>query len=268
MVVTAVRVPEPEIVMESADAVEAFHRAGETAGALYPIYHLNATQLSRRLPEGARVLDAFCGSGRFLRHLLLGRPDLEGVGIDLSERMLSIASASLTEAGLESRVVLLHGDAREAAAVVTEPVAVVCSLSALHHCPTSADLIAVLRSMYEIRKRDGAGVWLFDLVRPDEKMIRHIPRGYELASGRPLERAFKADWETSLRAGWTVEEFSLAAVEAGLDLEARSGDYSQLHIAEPAGRLPGAPWRGPAPEEADRKRVERLAEALGMTDEA
>ena len=62
------------------------------------------------LPEGARVLDVGCGPGR---HLIgLARAGLSVTGVDVSERLLSIARDAANEAGLFGRVALFECDAR------------------------------------------------------------------------------------------------------------------------------------------------------------
>jgi cyclopropane fatty-acyl-phospholipid synthase-like methyltransferase len=260
------RVAEPELIMETPDAVDEFHWAGGPGGPLFASYQVLVEHLAPTLPEGATVVDVCCGSGRLLTHLLAGRPDLRGVGVDLSERMLSVAARGLADAGLAEQVTLVRSDAAETDRVVAEPVAAVVSTSALHHCPTRDDLVAVLGSVARLHQRDGAAVWLFDLVRPEqEALLERIPRGYELVSGARLPAAFRADWITSLHAGWTVDEMRDAAAEAGLDLISASADHSQLHRVAPASPVSGPPWNGPEPAPDDRRRTERLAAALGLT---
>lgn len=256
---------EPELVMETPESVEAFNWAGSPGGPLYATYHVLASAVSRGVPEGATVVDVFCGSGRFLRRLLRGRPDLRGIGVDLSGEMLRLAATGFAEDGLTDRVELVRADARDLDRVVGGPVAAIVSMSALHHCPTRDDLVAVLAAIARVQARDGAAVWLFDLVRPDdEALLERIPRSYEIVAGARLPPAFRADWITSLHAGWTVAEFSDAARDAGLVVECSTGDYSQLHRALPSSAGEGPAWTGPEPDDADRRRIERLAAALRL----
>lgn len=62
-----------------------------------------------RPPEGARVLDLACGSGR--HSLELCRRDFEVVGADISPELLEIARSDATEQGLEAEFV--EADLRE-----------------------------------------------------------------------------------------------------------------------------------------------------------
>lgn len=261
------REAEPELVMETPEAVDEFHRAGAPGGPLFASYHVLATHLSRTLPEASTVVDLFCGSGRLLATLLAGRRDLRGIGVDLSARMLGVAATSLADAGVADRAELVRADAAAVDDAVAGPVSAIVSMSALHHCPTGDDLAAVMEAVARVHRRDGAAVWLFDLVRPDEEaLIERIPRSYELVSQARLPPAFRADWKTSLRAGWTVEELAGAVRAAEMDVTSTSGDYSQLHRVEATAPASGPPWEGPPHSEADQRRIDRLAAALGLTD--
>ncbi|MGY1639623.1 SAM-dependent methyltransferase [Geodermatophilus sp. SYSU D00703] len=62
-------------------------------------------------PDGARVLDLGCGSGAWLLPLLAARPDLTGVGVDLSAPALAEARRRVDQRGLADRVELVEGDA-------------------------------------------------------------------------------------------------------------------------------------------------------------
>jgi SAM-dependent methyltransferase len=62
-------------------------------------------------PDGGRVLDLGCGSGAWLLTLLAARPDLSGVGVDLSAPALAVARRQADEWGLAGRVELVEGDA-------------------------------------------------------------------------------------------------------------------------------------------------------------
>ncbi|MEM6470812.1 MAG: class I SAM-dependent methyltransferase [Planctomycetota bacterium] len=258
------RVAEDELVMESADSVNGFDRAGNPGEPLFPIYHFNATALSQILPRNATVLDLFCGSAQFLSYLLLGRPDLRAVGMDLSRNMLELAKINLARLDLSDRVQLVHGDAAAADTAVGERVDAVSCLSALHHCPTIGDLISVLEAVKRLRESHGCGVWLFDLVRPEkEDLLELIPRIHEISAGKSLDAAFKSDWMTSLRAGWTCEEMQQASVEAGLSLESTTANHSQLHWAPPKAAVQVIQtWTGEPPSKRDLQLASKLAASL------
>ena len=261
------RVAEDELVMESSDSVSAFDGAGEPGGPLFPIYHFNATALSQLLPQNSVVLDVFCGSAQFLTYLLKGRADLQAIGLDLSQSMLDLAAANLEAAGLESRVQLVKADAAIADETIAQDIHAVSCLSALHHCPRPEDLVAVLSSIQRLRERNGCAVWLFDLVRPEkESMLQLIPRIHEISMGKSLDAAFKKDWITSLRAGWTFEEFKHSLESAGMLLTGANANNSQLHWAgmkEPAAEVPD--WDGPTLDARDLSVAIKLANAMGWS---
>ena len=258
------RVPEQELVMESADSVKAFDEAGEPGGPLFPIYHFNATALSQLVPVGANVLDLFCGSAQFLQYLLRGRDDLCGIGLDLSQGMLELAQKNVASAGLADRIQFVHADAVTADRAIKEPVAAVTCLSALHHCPTIEDLLTVLRSVRQLQEQHGCAVWLFDLVRPEKDDLPElIPRMHEISIGKSLDPAFKSDWTTSLRAGWTFDEFRRALDDSNLPLRSVTANYSQLHWTPAKNAVEDVPdWNGATPDARDRNLATNLAKSL------
>ena len=65
------RIPEQDIVMQEGNAVAAFDAAGLNGGPLFPIYHFNSLGYSQLLPQGAVVVDLFCGPARFIELSLI-----------------------------------------------------------------------------------------------------------------------------------------------------------------------------------------------------
>ena len=63
----------------------------------------------KHLPEGGRVLDLGTGSGCILLTLLAERPDVRGVGVDLSPGALKVASANAEALGVFDRVQFVEG---------------------------------------------------------------------------------------------------------------------------------------------------------------
>ena len=228
------RIPEPHLVMESPEAVEAWDKGSEQGGPLVPLYHFNMLAVSRMLPKNSCVVDLACGSGRFLVHLASGRPDLKCVGIELSTGMLAQAERNVQAVGIHDRVTFRQGDIRKLSSLITEHVDLVSCVLSLHHLPTEADLLETGRAIHAVRERTGCGIWLFDLVRPmSDHLIERIPLTYECVSGVKLSPAFKQDWMHSLRAGWRFEELSNSILAAGLRLAGCEADMSQLHWATP-----------------------------------
>ncbi len=260
------RVPEQHTVMEDGASVDGFSEAGKPGGPLFPIYHFNATRLIRLVPENGTVLDLGCGSGRFLRYFLQGRPDVQAIAVDLSTNMLRSAKDALREASRPVHFIQApFAKIDEHVRVAVD--AVVC-LSALHHSPTYECFVDSLRSVARLRDRCECAVWLFDLVRPEEaSTVEMIPRAYELRSRMAVSDAFRQDWIDSLKAGWTLEEFGRALEDSALRLHSHSANYSQLHWT---GAFPSGSqhlWAAAPAATLDQSRAESLAASLELPDE-
>ena len=88
------------------------------------------------------------------------------VGLDLSEKMVSVGNAMLDEDGLSDRIELRVADMTSFATQVPAEVHLVTSIFSLHHLPTGADLRACLGEIERVRGRCRAGLWIFDHARP------------------------------------------------------------------------------------------------------
>jgi S-adenosylmethionine-diacylgycerolhomoserine-N-methlytransferase len=60
-------------------------------------------------PQGGRVCELGCGTAHNLIRLARRRPDLRIIGVDASNAMLEVAKRNIRQAGLQDRVVLVHG---------------------------------------------------------------------------------------------------------------------------------------------------------------
>lgn len=78
------REPEPDAVMDAVDQVRVWDHQGGMEGPITPVYHFAARAVSLLVPRNGLVIDLGCGTGRFLTHLATLRPDLRGLGFDLS----------------------------------------------------------------------------------------------------------------------------------------------------------------------------------------
>lgn len=262
---TLQRIPESALVMNDLPSIAAFSDAGLPQGPLFAIYHFNAACLSRRLPQGATVLDIGCGSGRFVSYLLQGRPDVQAVAVDLSDEMLHAAYVHANESGVKDRIQFVKSDFTMVDDNVSQSVDAVICLSALHHCPTTENLTDALSAIHRVSERGASAVWLFDLVRPKERSLAHlIPRTFEISSATTLAEDFRVDWENSLLAGWTFAELSDAIADAGLKLTGVTANYSQLHFAGDFLRDVDHLWKGSPPADADLIRATSIQTALGV----
>lgn len=86
--------------------------ASYPAHAHNPLMHAEERAMLALMPsllEGQRVLDAGCGSGRYLRHAL-ARGATSLLGVDLSGPMLARATALFDEAPATAHIALAQGD--------------------------------------------------------------------------------------------------------------------------------------------------------------
>ncbi len=81
--------------------------AGRDYGAQFVDRHF--TEVLEQMPFKV-VADLGCGSGERLINLARQRDDLRCVGMDLNRDAVSLAQESVTAAGLENRVTILHAD--------------------------------------------------------------------------------------------------------------------------------------------------------------
>lgn len=135
-----------------------------------------------KLKPGCRVLDIGCGTGLFARRLVTERSDIEVVGLDLSEGMLSKARTNCS--GFD-RIRLVQGDSEQLPFDDSSFDVVTC-VHSFHHYPHQDQ---VVREMYRVLRPDGQllivdgnrdqwwGWLVFDLVVTTiEGMVHHCSR--------------------------------------------------------------------------------------------
>ena len=208
---TLQRNPEPTPDMRDAANVLAFHAQGAEEGALLGVYHFNAKQIHKLVPEGGTVVDLGCGSGQCLGYLAQCRPDLHLVGLDLSEKMVDVGTAQLKAQGLSERVELRVGNMTSFVSQVPRQVHLVTSIFSLHHLPTHVHLKACLGQIAQIQLEQGAGFWIFDHVRPRRRQTAdRFPAVFTPAASPE----FNTDSTNSLIASWSFEELCSALTTA------------------------------------------------------
>jgi L-threonylcarbamoyladenylate synthase len=115
----------------------------------------------------ASVLELGTGTGETARHLLERHPDARLVGIDVSERMLSVARGSLPSERVELRAARIEDPLPEG------PFDLVASALCVHHLsgPAKADLFARVLAVL----RPGGRFVLADVVLPDDPADARAP---------------------------------------------------------------------------------------------
>jgi ubiquinone/menaquinone biosynthesis C-methylase UbiE len=189
------RVPEPE-AMESDEAADAY----SSAAAQAYLDHLDNTFVDHILSLGVRsgvALDVGTGPGQIPIKLALKLPQLEIVGIDLSEAMLAKASKNAAASGVESQVRFEIGDARRLLFPDHRFDLVMCN-SLMHH---AADPLATLNELARVVRPQGA-LLLRDLKRPSALAFPfHV-----MWFGRHYQGLMKRLFTDSVRAAYTSRE--------------------------------------------------------------
>jgi ubiquinone/menaquinone biosynthesis C-methylase UbiE len=189
------RVPEPE-VMESNEEAEAY----SSAAAQTHLDLLDNTFVDHVVSLGVRsgvALDIGTGPGQIPIKLALKLPQLEIVGIDLSEAMLAKARKNASAAGVENQVRFEKGDARRLPYPDHQFDLAVCN-SLLHH---AADPLATLNELARVTRPQGA-LLLRDLRRPSAlAFLFHVSW-----FGRHYQGLMKQLFTDSVRAAYTPQE--------------------------------------------------------------
>jgi ubiquinone/menaquinone biosynthesis C-methylase UbiE len=191
------RVPEPE-AMDSCEDVEAY----SSAAALAHLDHLDNTFVNHVLSLGVRsglALDVGTGPGQIPIKLALKSPQLEIVGIDLSDAMLETATNSATAAGVGRQVRFEPGDAGRLSFPDHHFDLVMCN-SLLHH---ASDPLITLNELARVTDPQGA-LLLRDLRRPSALVFRFHTAWY----GRHYRGVMKRLFIDSVRAAYTRAELA------------------------------------------------------------
>jgi len=182
--------------MESCEEAEAY----SSAAAQAHLDHLDNSFVDHVLSLGVRsgvALDVGTGPGQIPIKLALKLPQLEIVGIDLSEAMLGKARNGAAAAGIESQVRFEAGDARRLPFPDHQFDLVMCN-SLLHH---TADPLASLNELARVTRPQGA-LLLRDLRRPSALVFPFHITWF----GRHYRGLMKRLFIDSVRAAYTLPE--------------------------------------------------------------
>jgi len=182
--------------MESSEEAEAY----SSAAAQAHLDHLDNTFVDHVLSLGVRsgvALDVGTGPGQIPIKLALKLPQLEIVGIDLSEAMLARARNGAAAAGVDSQVRFQSGDARRLPFSDGHFDLVMCN-SLLHH---AADPLATLNELARVTRPQGA-LLLSDLRRPSALVFPFHITWF----GRHYQGLMKRLFTDSVRAAYTLPE--------------------------------------------------------------
>lgn len=203
------RIPEPELVMGSADNVREFRDAGLVEGSVAPVYLFNMLLLCGAIKPDAVVVDLGCGPANLLIELALLNPQARFVGIDLSAEMLRYATELRDSVGAVN-VSFVKADITQDTGLAAAAADVVMSNLSLHHLPERNMLAACVHESVRLLK-PGGELHLLDF----GSLKRTATTEYfarERAKG--LAPFLAADYRNSLYAAYRTEDFEAVAAIA------------------------------------------------------
>lgn len=206
------RIPEERIVMTDAERVQQFTVIGDPGGDMTPLYYYRLTNLAKTLQSGDKVLDLGCGSGQLLLLIAQNFPDIEFVGIDLSENMLLEAEKIQKTKNIHN-VKFVKADMTQLSEKFgLNTFDVVISTDALHHLPEVSYLYQTLKEVKKVLKNDGRFSF-FDFDRVKTHLAMKLLVSVSNKNSGPL---VLEDYYQSLMAAFNKEDFSKGILDAGL----------------------------------------------------
>ena len=212
---TLPREPEPDLIMERDEQVEAYAAAARDGSAMSAVCLFNSAHISLVLGGSETVVDLGCGPCTQLAQFAELNPRVSFVGVDLSKTMLESARAHIDERGIRN-ISLMADDITRLSNIADNSVDAVMSTMSLHHLRSFADLRSCFKQIKRILKPSGA-LYLLDFTR-----LKSLKTIIKVAY---LEREFQPhiyllDYERSLRAAFLYEELkTLASEELPTNLE-------------------------------------------------
>lgn len=196
------RVPEPDLVMDDPDKVEAYVNAGRDAAIIAPTYLFHCAHICEVTRPGDTVLDLACGPATQLGMVAQLNPDSRFIGVDLSKEMLQQARNHIAELDL-TNVDLQLGDIANLRQFEDGSIDAVFSTLSLHHLPTLENLASTLSEIARIVKPEG-GIYLTDFahLKSEKSMHQFAYQHQERQSD-----FFTLDYFNSLRAAFYASDF-------------------------------------------------------------
>jgi SAM-dependent methyltransferase len=203
------RVPEPSLVMDDPQQVEAYTRAGREDGVMAPVYLFHCAQVCSVIRPGDHVLDLACGPANQLCQIARLNPECRFTGVDLSLEMIEKAKELVASQGIRN-VDFVEGSIADLKRFEDGSFDAVMSTMALHHLPDFPTLKQTFAEAARVLHPTG-GLYLVDfgrLKRADS--IEYF--AYQYKDRQPL--LFTVDYYNSLHAAFTRDEFRQACAYA------------------------------------------------------
>lgn len=205
---TLPREPEPDLVMDTPENVEAFVNAGRIDGVMSASYLFQSARVTQLVQGCQRVVDLGCGPATQLAQIAELNPDIQFIGVDLSEKMLEEGHRHIKKLGL-SNVEFQLNSMTQVTGIPDASADAVISTLALHHLPTFEDLH---RTFQEVRRilKNGGQIYLVDLGRL--KSLKSVLY-FAYMNRQHQPHLFSLDYERSLRAAFLLDDFKQLAAE-------------------------------------------------------
>lgn len=199
------RIPEPDLMEGDLQA-----RAYADADFEEPHrYCIELLQSHLTLAETGSALDLGCGPGDIALRFARAFPGWRVDGVDGSAAMLHYGHRAVRQANLQDRVQLVQAYLPNGT-VPNERYPCIFSNSLLHHL---IDPAVLWQSIHRWAER-GAGIFVMDLMRPDNKAAAH--RMVETYAAEEPE-ILRQDFFNSLLAAYTLSEVQTQLAQAGLE---------------------------------------------------
>ena len=198
------RILEPE-VMESSEEAVAYDSMDHYGVNIQFVRDLVAAGC----PTRGTVLDLGTGTAQIPIELCRMLPEINVVGIDLSEGMLNLAETHIASSSFGERIRLEKVDAKKIPDQAMQ-YDICVSNSIVHHIPTPAEIFF---QAVQVTRAGGLIFWR-DLVRPDsDAEVQHLVQTYAGQENEQQQRLFS----DSLYAALRVEE--VQSLVADLDFD-------------------------------------------------
>lgn len=202
------REPEPDLVMNGPEQVEAYAHGGRIDGVMSAGYLFHSANISAVITGCQTVVDLGCGPATQLGQIAELNPDAHFLGVDLSETMIENARAHIAARGLPN-VTFACDDISRLETIADNSTDAVISTMTIHHLPSISHLESCFRQIKRILRPNGA-LYITDFGRLKnlKSVIFFAYMNWEHQS-----HIFSLDYERSLRAAFLFDELKALSVE-------------------------------------------------------
>jgi ubiquinone/menaquinone biosynthesis C-methylase UbiE len=202
------RVPLPKEPIEEMDAVVQYDKGAKCY--MMPEYKYFMWKIFRKGIRKGRVLDIGTGSGLLAIELAKSKygKHFDIYALDISQDMLNRAVANAKEAGVDSRIKLIHGTAASLP-FPDDYFDLVMSYASLHHW---FDPVTVFKEAERVTRENGT------IIIRDNKRVYQNPfwRCFIWFISLFMNKRHRENWPKAIMASYTVPEIKAVLNRAGL----------------------------------------------------